>query len=53
MSVMSSSLPSSSAKRLDVRTIVCTGMLCAIAYVVMFISKTPQRPVHLRGHLPH
>ena len=40
MPVMSSSLPFSSAKRLDVRTIVCTGMLCAIAYVVMFLSKT-------------
>ncbi|MGI5930582.1 ECF transporter S component [Pseudoflavonifractor sp.] len=51
MSVMSSSLPKSSAKRLDVRTIVCTGMLCAIAYVVMFISKTIFAPIPVAGFL--
>lgn len=51
MSVMSSSLPKSNAKRLDVRTIVCTGMLCAIAYVVMFISKTIFAPIPVAGFL--
>ncbi len=51
MSVMSSSLPKSSAKRPDVRTIVCTGMLCAIAYVVMFISKTIFAPIPVAGFL--
>ena len=51
MSVMSSSLPNASAKRLDVRTIVCTGMLCAIAYVVMFISKTIFAPIPVAGFL--
>ena len=51
MSVMSSSLPKSSAKRLDVRTVVSTGMLCAIAYVVMFISKTIFAPLTVVGFL--
>ncbi|MEQ2443201.1 ECF transporter S component [Pseudoflavonifractor sp. CLA-AP-H29] len=51
MSVMSSSLPNSSAKRLDVRTVVCTGMLCAIAYVVMLVSKTIFAPLTVVGFL--
>lgn len=51
MPVVSSSLPSSGAKRLDVRTIVCTGMLCAISYVVMFLSKTIFAPLTVAGFL--
>ena len=51
MPVMSSSLPSSGSKRLDVRTVVCTGMLCAISYVVMFISKTIFAPLTVAGFL--
>ena len=51
MSVMSSSLPKSSAKRLDVRTVVSTGMLCAIAYVVMLASKTIFAPLTVVGFL--
>ena len=51
MPVMSSSLPNSSAKRLDVRTVVCTGMLCAIAYVVMLVSKTIFAPLTVVGFL--
>lgn len=27
-------------RSIDVRTIACTGMLCAVAYVVMYLSKT-------------
>ena len=51
MSVMSSSLPKSSASRLDVRTVVCTGMLCAVAYVVMYLSKTIFAPLTVVGFL--
>ena len=31
---------SGSKSKLDTRTLVCTAMLCAVAYVVMYLSKT-------------
>lgn len=41
MSELSSSpAPTRSKSSIDARTIACTGMLCAVAYVVMYLSKT-------------
>lgn len=37
---MSELTASRSKSKLDIRTIACTGMLCAVAYVVMYLSKT-------------
>lgn len=37
--------------RIDVRAIACTGMLCAVAYVVMFLSKTIFAPLAVAGFL--
>ena len=42
---------SAQASRINVRTIACTGMLCAIAYVVMFLSKTIFAPLAVAGFL--
>ena len=39
------------ASRVNVRTIACTGMLCAVAYVVMFLSKTIFGPLTVAGFL--
>ncbi len=40
MSELSSTAHTRSKSAFDVRTIACTGMLCAVAYVVMYLSKT-------------
>ena len=40
MSEIGSSFPIRSKSSIDVRTIACTGMLCAVAYVAMYLSKS-------------
>lgn len=40
MSEQNSVLRPSAKPHIDARTIACTGMLCAVAYVVMYLSKT-------------
>lgn len=40
MSEQNSALRPSAKPHIDARTIACTGMLCAVAYVVMYLSKT-------------
>ena len=51
MSDLSASARPARAKRINVRTIACTGMLCAIAYAVMFLSKTIFGPLTVAGFL--
>ena len=40
-----------SRSALDTRTVACLGMLCAVAYVVMYISKTLLAPIRFGGFL--
>lgn len=40
-----------SKSALGTRTIACLGMLCAVAYVVMYISKTLLAPIRFGGFL--
>ena len=51
MSELSSSARTRSKSAIDVRTIACTGMLCAVAYVVMYLSKTIFAGMSVAGFL--
>ncbi len=51
MSELSSSPRSSTKSALDVRTIACTGMLCAVAYAVLYFSKTVFAGMAVAGFL--
>ena len=42
---------SRSKPALNARTVACLGMLCAVAYVVMYISKTLLAPIRFGGFL--
>ena len=46
-----SELSSSTKSALDVRTIACTGMLCAVAYAVLYFSKTVFAGMAVAGFL--
>ena len=51
MSELSSSPRTSTKSALDVRTIACTGMLCAVAYAVLYFSKTVFAGMAVAGFL--
>lgn len=46
-----SSINSKSSSRINTRTLVCTAMLCAIAYAVLYLSKTIFAPMAVAGFL--
>ena len=51
MSELSSSARTRSNSANDVRTIACTGILCAVAYVLMYLSKTIFAGMSVAGFL--
>lgn len=51
MSEFTASSQPTSKSRIDTRTIACTGMLCAVAYVVMYFSKTIFATMAVAGFL--
>lgn len=51
MSEFTASPHPTSKSRIDTRTIACTGMLCAVAYVVMYFSKTIFATMAVAGFL--
>lgn len=51
MSAFTTSPQPTPRSRIDTRTIACTGMLCAVAYVVMYFSKTIFATMAVAGFL--
>ena len=51
MSELTANAPRTRSSAMSVRKLVCLAMLCAVAYVVMFLSKTIFAPLTVNGFL--